>query len=162
MAPKIRIEPARFADTLKIALNMRVWDHVEIYVQREHDPAQLARDAVACHISMNVFRGDDPVANLGAHEVENGRWQVHLFATDWFPSCSLFTTRYVVRKLIPAGVRDMGAKSLFCWSMAGHDNAQAWLRALGAKEVGEAPLGRAGERFLLFEWPADVLSAFKA
>jgi hypothetical protein len=45
--------------------------------------------------------------------------------------------------------------------MDGHDEAHAWLKALGAKIVGDAALGRAGEKFLLFEWPTNVFTHCK-
>jgi hypothetical protein len=157
MARSIRIDGARFADTLHIAEHMREWDAREIYAQREPDPAALAHDAVSTHISLNVFVDDEPVANLGGHEVSPGIWQVHMFATDAFSYCALFTTRYVVRRLIPAAA-GAGAVCAFCWSIEGHDEAQNWLKRLGARDVGDAPLGRAGERFIRYEWPADVFS----
>lgn len=157
MARRTRIDLATFDDTLAVARNMREWDAREIYALREADPGQLARDAAATTVSLNVFVNDDPVANMGGQEVSPGRWQVHMFATPDFRRCSLFTTRYVVRQLIPTASQD-GAWSAFCWSMQGHDEAHAWLRALGAKNVGEAALGRAGETFLLFEWPTNVFT----
>lgn len=161
MARRSRIEVADFNSTLHIAQNMREWDAREIYAQRDADPRQLAADATAVSISLNVWVDDEPVANMGGHEIMPGRWQVHMFATPRFSLCALFTTRYVVQRLIPTAGRD-GAWSAFCWSMDGHDEAQRWLKRLGAKKVGEAALGRAGENFLLFEWPTNVFTQRKS
>lgn len=140
---------------LPVAANMREWDKREIYANRwDDDPEGVARDAVAMGQSVGWVAGldDRPIAAFGCFQMWPGVWSMWLFATDDFRQIRFSMTKLIVRNIIPM-LWEAGAHRLQCHSMDGHDDAQDWLKVIGARRESTCPgYGRNGEAFHCYVW----------
>lgn len=150
----MRTTPITFEYAHHVASRMREWDKREIYATRwNEDPVELAHDCASYgHFGWVAWGDEEPVAILGAVPMHPGCWSVFMFATNNFRHISFSLTKFVKRVMIPA-LADTGARRAQCLSMEGHEDAQKWLRLLGATP--EEPMldfGKNGETFIPFVW----------
>ena len=154
----IRLVEATPDRVLYVAERMRAADREEVLATAPHDDARLFAAEVGRSygpFKWCIERDGIPVAILGASELWPGVWAAWLFATDSFRNIRFYTTRFVVRGMIPA-LHRLGAHRCEARSSAAHTEAHRWLRAMGAVE--EARLrryGKAGEDFIIFRWDRD-------
>lgn len=145
--------PVTHEDVLYVAQNMRDWDKREIYATRwREDPADVALDCMRVPDFAWTIHLDKPVCAIGAVPMHPGVWSVWMFATDEFPKIGIYATKFVKRIMIPALTQTASHRAQ-CLSVEGHDEAQKWLRFLGAKpECRLREYGRNKEDFLLYVW----------
>jgi len=139
--------------------NMREWDRREIFAtQWSDDPDNLAARLIGlCEFSWIAGRDGVPIAALGAYPVWPGCWSVWMMATDEIGKIGLSLTKHVRQRMMPSLLAGNFRRAQ-CHSMAGHEDAQNWLRALGAKEEGRCfGYGKGGEDFLVFTWDRDAV-----
>lgn len=138
---------------------MRERDAAEVFARRwDDDPLAVA--ALICQARWGKVLGlpGKPIAVVGAHEVWPRVASVFMLATDDWPQIALSATRWVKRTLIPV-IHGSGVHRADCQSIADHDVAHRWLRALGARHEATHPMmGRNGETFLTFVWERDDVS----
>lgn len=153
------------AGALHVFRNMRAWDVKEIFATRpEIDPYQLFCDyklfKAAAHalylVRPNWLR--HPVALFGVFPKWGGVGAAHLVATDEMTARqALWLTCFVRESVIPAMIAK-GLHRVDCASIAGHDQAHAFLRRCGAKAEGERRgWGSRGEDFIEFRWLSEEL-----
>lgn len=131
-----------------IATNMREWDRREIFATRwDDDPAGLVGACLLCpRTGWVAWRGEAPVAAIGAVPICPGVWSMWCFGTDDFPQIGLGLTKHATRFIIPMIARSgHRAEAL---SMDGHDEAHRWLEGFGMfREATHHGRGRSGETF---------------
>lgn len=152
----VSFEPPSLPALLCITRELRAQDRAECLCQAFDTPEALARGTLAAGgLQWVVWLNDLPVASLGAAPVLPGLWSAWFYATDEWLAAAGDTHRWVCRVLRPALLR-LGARRVECLSLAGHDTAHRWLRALGAREEGTLrQRGRNGEDFVMFAWTRD-------
>lgn len=94
-----------------------------------------------------------PAAVIGAVPMWPGVWSVFAFGTDDFKACGLRLTKFARRFIIPA-IWNGGGHRMECASIEGHDEAHAWLEALGFYRESEMQsYGKRGETFYRYvQW----------
>jgi hypothetical protein len=150
----MQVAPLTFESVAYIAENMREWDKREIYATRwTEDPLELAHDAmVVPDFAQVAGLNGRPIAAFGAIPLHPHVWNIWMFATPEFDKIGISLTKFVRRSMMPA-LADTGAHRAQCLSMAGHDQAQAWLEFLGAtRESTLAEYGRNREDFYRYVW----------
>lgn len=143
-------------DLLHIVRNMREWDRREIFATEwSDDPEKFTDKTLAYAGEFAWLAGTDrPIAAIGAGACWPGMWRVWMFATDDFRQIGLGLTKFVRKVMIPALLGDPNFQRAECYSMVGHDTAHAWLKVLGAQQIGPPVerYGKNGEDFLIFRW----------
>lgn len=131
---KVEIVKACYADIVFVARNMRKMDKEEIYpLIYNPSPENLAAFTIAVGgISMCANFMGRPVAVFGAGEVRPRNHSVWMFATPKWPKVALSVTRYIKKILMPNLIK-LGSNRAECFTLKGHNVAQDWLSALGAK-----------------------------
>lgn len=101
--------------------------------------------------------GDNPVCVGATVMARPNVVSLLFFATDQFPEIALPATRFIKRELF-ARLKKAGVHRIEAVSMAGHNDAHAWLQTLGLEqETGEMRgYGKNGETFLQFAWVSDA------
>ena len=131
--PNIYI-PASYSQVLHVARNMREWDAREIWpMRRSKTPEDLASACVQSQVC-GIVRLDRPVVAFGFQQAGVGKYQAWMFATDEWLGAALTLTKFARRKMVPHLFEELGANRVEARSMVGHDDAQAWMRSLGARD----------------------------
>ena len=141
-----------------VADNMRQSDKDEIYATRWTDnPMDVTRDCMASSSAFGWTIGHqhpgkyDPIVALGGFPVWNGVWSVWMFATPRFPEVAIYTTKFIIQKMIPAIYPK--AHRVECRSIESHTTAHKWLELMGAKrECMLENYGKGGENFFVYRW----------
>lgn len=147
-------ERVSYGDVLHICRNLRFRDHEEIFATRHDDnPDQLAEDVWLLRgCAWVVFKGDDPVAVIGARLVHPTMWTIFAFGTASWKRCIITLTRHAEKFLKPM-FRGAKATRVQAHAMATHDDARRWLGFCGMHQ--EATLksyGKAGQDFVVYVW----------
>lgn len=155
------VQPLAYPDTLYVAERMRAEDRREIEATRG-SLLMAERVAMDCWLSLTqrgigyvVYWANIPVVVIGAIPIHTGVWSVYMFATDLISKVGLGLTRWAKHTLHPEIV-SVGAHRIECNSIAGHDQAHAWMKTFGAKNEGALPkFGTGQETFYRFAWTAN-------
>ena len=149
----VTIVPATVRDVTYIAADMRPDDWREIACQ-VHDgvtPGQIAAAAVAHGESYVATLDGQPVAAFGVMPATVNVLTIWAWGTPRtrrvVPAITRFTIADLVPRWLAAGITRVEARSI-----AGHDAAHRWLRALGTTETALPEWGKGGEAFILFAW----------
>jgi hypothetical protein len=142
------------ASATAVAAGMREWDRREIFATRFSDDIEDFVDDVMASgpLAWVSGLGDEPIAVFGCRELWKGVWSMWLFATDSLDKIGLSMTKLIVRVIVPS-IKSFGAHRMECRSMEGHEDAQRWLKVIGANlESTLKGYGREGQNFHVFTW----------
>lgn len=142
------------AGVAAVAARMREWDRREIFATRFGDDEEAFVDDVMASgpLAWVAGLGDEPIAAFGCRELWPGMWSMWFFATDSLTKIGLSMTKLIVRVIVPS-IKSFGARRMECRSMEGHDDAQRWLKVIGAnRESTLKGYGREGQDFHVYAW----------
>lgn len=141
----------------QIALNMRDKDFAEFSAVSFEDTRDGLADTLARlygeRNDVTVCSTDDgePVCVGATVMARPNVVTLMFFATARFPEIALPVTRYIRRYLFPR-LEKAGVHRIEAVSMAGYDEAHAWIRTLGLEQETKAMhgYGKGGEAFIQF------------
>ena len=147
-----------------IISNLRPADREEIFATLHPFDDELADDDLLAEMTAHAANSagvgwiaewdGEPLAAIGLTFMWPGVASAWMFAACHWNPVSFGLTRWSRRNMIPL-MKGLGLHRCQCWSLASHDAAHTWLRALGAREEAVAPgFGRDGSTFHLFSWVA--------
>ena len=154
--PQVEIVPATLRDLTFIAANMRAEDWREIACQFPEGITRTEIAALAGQFgeSWVAVSSAQPVAAFGAAPLTCNVLTGWAWGTRRMRRAVPAITRFMREDCAPRWV-DAGITRLEARSIAGHDEAHKWMRALGADEQPCPEWGRDGEDFILFSWTKE-------
>ena len=161
---RVTIHDATFRDATYVMAWLRPADVEEVECQV---PVGMSRSEMAYNLlfSGQTFAariGDQPVGFFGTNVINAACLSVWALGTKNMWRAVSEMNRFLIDTHLPARIAE-GYRTMEARSIITHTDAHHWIRQLGGVQHGpEFEFGRHREKFLLFRWNADDLSAIAA
>ena len=164
MAGRVTIHDATLRDATYVMAWLRPADVEEVECQV---PVGMSRSEMAYNLLLSgqTFAariGDQPVGFFGTNTINAACLAVWALGTKNMWRAVSEMNRFLIDTHLPARIAE-GYRTMEARSIITHTDAHHWIRQLGGVQHGpEFEFGRHREKFLLFRWNADDLSAIAA